>query len=217
MSDDDQTTNGAAASTPATQEPPGAPATPEQRIATLETEKADLRDRMLRIAAEFENWKKRARKEQSDGESKVRESVLRDVLEVMDNLERATAATGGATDLQSVQQGIALVLRLFNSKLERYDVKPLEAKGRPFDPRLHEAISQAPSTEVPPGTVLSELQKGYKLGDRLLRPAAVVVAIAPPGSPSGADGKGSGGSSEIDLGEDSGDRSDGHPGTGPRT
>jgi len=195
---EDETTNGAASS-PAAEPPAAPPATPEERIAALEAEKADLRDRMLRIAAEFENWKKRSRKEQTDNEAKVRESVLRDMLEVIDNLDRATAATGGTTDLQSVQQGIALVLRLFAQKLERYDVKPLDAKGKPFDPRLHEAISQAPSAEVAPGTVLAELQKGYKVGDRLLRPAAVVVAIAAPGAAPTNDGAKP---AEIDLGED---------------
>lgn len=209
MSEDDQTTNGAA-DVPASTEQPAAAASPDERIAALEAEKADLKDRMLRIAAEFENWKKRARKEQTDNEAKVREAVLRDMLEVIDNLDRATAATGGATDLQSVQQGIALVLRLFAQKLERYDIKPVEAKGKPFDPRLHEAISQAPSAEVPPGTVLNELQKGYKVGERLLRPAAVVVAIAPPSAASQAkpdtkpDGKPSGTPAEIDLGDESG-------------
>jgi molecular chaperone GrpE len=205
---EDETTNGSAAAAPAPAEAPAAaPSTPEERIAALEAEKADTRDRMLRIAAEFENYKKRARKEQTDSEAKVRESVLRDMLEVIDNLDRATAATGGATDLQSVQQGIALVLRLFAQKLERYDVKPLDAKGKPFDPRLHEAISQAPSADVAPGTVLAELQKGYKVGDRLLRPAAVVVAIAPPASPANDGAK----PAEIDLGDDgnSGDKSGG--------
>ena len=208
MSEDDQTTNGTAATPPSASEPAAAaPATPEERIAALEAEKAETRDRMLRIAAEFENYKKRSRKEQTDNEGKVREAVLRDMLEVIDNLDRATAATGGATDLQSVQQGIALVLRLFAQKLERYDVKPLDAKGKPFDPRLHEAISQAPSAEVAPGTVLNELQKGYKIGERLLRPAAVVVAIAPPSPPSpDGGGSGSGTPTEISLDDDSGKR-----------
>jgi molecular chaperone GrpE len=201
MSEDDQTSNGAAPDAPAAAAP-AAPVTLEERIATLEAEKADLRDRMLRIAAEFENWKKRARKEQTDSEAKVREGVLRDMLEVIDNLDRAAAATGGATDLQSVQQGVSLVSRLASQKLERYDVKPLEAKGKPFDPRVHEAISQAPSSDVPPGTVLNELMKGYKVGDRLLRPAAVVVAIAPPGSAPAPDGKPAGGAAEIDLGDE---------------
>jgi molecular chaperone GrpE len=202
MTTDDQPANGAPAAD-ATSSADAPASSAEEKIRALETEKADLKDRMLRIAAEFENWKKRARKEQSDAESKVREAVLRDMLEVMDNLERATAATGGASDLQSVQQGIALVLRLFAQKLERYDIKAVEAQGKPFDPRLHEAISQAPSADVAPGTVLKELQKGYKLGDRLLRPASVVVAIAPPASPPSSNGGGSG-PSEIDL-EEKGD------------
>jgi molecular chaperone GrpE len=204
MSEDDQTTNGAAPDSPPAEPPAPAPVSPEDRVAALEAEKVDLRDRMLRIAAEFENWKKRARKEQTDNEAKVREAVLRDMLEVIDALDRATAAVGGASDLQSVQQGIALVLRLFGQKLERYDVKPLEAKGKPFDPRVHEAISQAPSAEVPPGTVLNELQKGYKVGDRLLRPAAVVVAVAPPASAPAPDAKSEGGAAEIDLSDDKG-------------
>src|SRR3954470_2341644 len=161
---------------------PAALKTPEDRMAALEAEKADLKDRMLRIAAEFENWKKRARREQTEAESKMRDAVLRDMLEVMDNLERATGAweTSAPSDPQSVLQGVNLVLRMFQSKLERYDIHPLDAKGKPFDPRLHDAISQVPSADVAPGTVISELQKGYRAGERLLRPASVVVAVAPP-------------------------------------
>ena len=185
--EDHPTTNG---NPEAASAPPTTPST-DERIAALEAEKAELRDRMLRIAAEFENWKKRARKEQTEADSKGRESVLRDMLEVIDNLDRATASwTTGAADLQAVQQGVALVQRLFQAKLERHDVRPLEAKGKPFDPRLHDAISQVPSADVPPGTVLSELQKGYRIGDRLLRPASVVVALAPP---TAATGDGAGG------------------------
>jgi molecular chaperone GrpE len=168
-------------------QPAGDPAA--QRIATLEKESGELRDRMLRIAAEFDNYKKRVRREQSDNESKAREAVLKDMLEVADNLERAAAAVEGAPDIKALQQGVALVLRQFQSKLERYDVKPLETKGQPFDPRLHDAISQVPSADAPPGSVLNEVQKGYKIGDRLLRPAMVVVAVAPP-SASKANGSG---------------------------
>ena len=74
-------------------------------------------------------------------------------------------------------------MRLFKSKLERYSVTAIEAKGQPFDPRVHDAISQSPSAEATPGTVLRELQKGYRVGERLLRPAVVVVAVAPPAPP----------------------------------
>jgi len=165
-------------------EPP-APPTSEERIATLEAEKADVRDRMLRIAADFDNYKKRARKDQSDGEARAKESVLRDFLEIADNLERATTSwkgdqDGKEADAKSIRDGVELVLRQFRSKLERYQVKVIESVGLPFDPRFHEAISQAPSAEAKPGSVLHELQKGYLIGEKLLRPAMVVVAAAAP-------------------------------------
>lgn len=175
-------TNGGAGAAPA-EPPPELPApTAEERVATLETEKAELRDRMLRIAADFDNWKKRSRKEMTDAETRSKEQVLRDFLEVIDNLERATAAWGEGrdSDAKAVRDGVDLVLRQFRSKLDRYQVKPVDAKGAAFDPRLHEAISQTPSAEAKPGTVVHELQKGYMIGDRLLRPAMVVVAVAPP-------------------------------------
>jgi molecular chaperone GrpE len=196
MTQDDQQTNGSNGEEPAPAEPAGAPSvpgSPEERIAALEAEKQDLRDRMLRIAAEFDNWKKRSRREQTDAESKARESVLRDMLEVIDNLERATASwQTGPVDAQAIQQGVQLVLRQGHSKLERHDVKAIEAKGKAFDPRVHDAISQVPSADVAAGTVLSELQKGYRIGDRLLRPASVVVAIAPPTPGSGSEAAGKG-------------------------
>jgi molecular chaperone GrpE len=159
------------------QEPP-APPTLEERLSALENEKLELKDRMLRIAADFENWKKRSRKEMADGEAKAREGVLRDFLEVVDNLERASSsfAEGKEGDIVAVKEGVSLVLRQFQSKFERYQVKAVSAKDAIFDPRVHEAISQVPSPGVKPGTVVHELQKGYFIGDRLLRPAMVVVA-----------------------------------------
>jgi molecular chaperone GrpE len=168
--------------------PAAVPPTPEERIASLEAEKAEFRDRMLRIAADFDNWKKRARKEQGDLETRAREGVLRDILEVADNLERAMASFGDGkqVDAASVHEGVEMVLRQFRSKLERYQVKPVEAVGQAFDPRFHEAIAQMPTADVKPGSILRELQKGYLIGERLLRPAMVVVATAPP-APSPTD------------------------------
>jgi molecular chaperone GrpE len=153
----------------------------KERIAVVEGEKAEIYDRMLRIAADFDNWKKRARKDQTDGELRTKESVLCNFLEIVDSLERATAlwADGKETDAKSVRNGVELVLRQFLSKLQHYDVKPMAAAGVPFDPRMHEAVSQVPSADVTPGSVLHELQKGYLIGDKLLRPAMVVVAAAP--------------------------------------
>ena len=153
----------------------------KERIAVVEGEKAEIYDRMLRIAADFDNWKKRARRDQADGEMQAKESVLRDFLEIVDSLERATVvwADGREIDAKSVRDGVELVLRQFRSKLARYDVKPMEATGVPFDPHMHEAVSQIPSATVTPGHVLHELQKGYLIGEKLLRPAMVVVAAAP--------------------------------------
>jgi molecular chaperone GrpE len=158
-----------------------APTTQDGRIAAVEAEKAEIYGRMLHIAADFENWKKRAQREQADGEMHAKESVLRDFLEIADSLERATElwAEGKESDAKSVRNGIELVLRQFRSKLERCLVKPMEAVGLPFDPRVHEAVSQAPSAAVRPGSVLHELQKGYLIGEKLLRPTLVVVASAP--------------------------------------
>lgn len=158
----------------------------ESKLLTLTAERDELKDRMLRIAAEFDNWKKRARKEQDDAENKVRESVLKDVLDVMDNLERAVSAYGdgttvppGGVDGPAILKGVALVLRVFQGKLDRYGIKPIVAAGQPFDPRLHEAISRIERSDVPPGTVAVELQRGYRIGDRLLRPSMVSVATTP--------------------------------------
>lgn len=166
-----------------------APSTPEQKIAALEAERNEIKDRMLRIAADFENWKKRARKDQTDAEISAREKVLKDMLEVADNLERAVSAHAQATagngapaaDPGGIVKGVNLVLRLFQQKLERSDVRPFEALGQPFDPRLHEAISRVEHPEIPAGSVAVELQKGYKIGDRLLRPAMVSVSSGPKG------------------------------------
>ena len=131
--------------------------------------------------AELESYRRRVRKEMDEHEVRVRKTVLLDFLEVADNLERATAAwkEGGANSLNAVQEGIASVLRLFHAKLEHYAVTAFEAEGKPFDPRVHHAVAQSTSTDTTPVTVLCEVQKGYCMDGRLLRPAAVVVASAP--------------------------------------
>ena len=161
----------------------GPEATPAERIAALQAERDDFKDRMLRIAADFENWKKRARKSETDAVTEARERVLKDMLEVVDNLERAVgmqaAGGNGAADGSAVLKGVDLVLRVLKQKLERHDVKAFEAAGQPFDPRVHEAISRVASADVPAGNVAVELQKGYRLGERLLRPALVSVSSGP--------------------------------------
>ena len=143
---------------------------PEQEADSLEFQKV-----------EFEKYRKRACKEMEEHELKAREAIVGDFLEVADNLERAIVSwkEGDKKNVQSIQDGVELVLRLFRSKLERYSVTVLDSKGKPFDPYVHHAVSQLPSDDVMPGTVLHEVQKGYWMGERLLRPASVVVASSP--------------------------------------
>ncbi len=157
------------------------------RVAALEAEKRDLHDRLLRIAAEFENWKKRAKREQDEAGTRGREALLRDLLPALDNLERALKA---APEKDPVAVGVRLVDKQITAALEKFDVKRFSAMGQPFDPNLHEAIQQVESADVPPGHVAAEFAQGYTIGGRLLRAAMVGVAKAPAGAEqtSGGDG-----------------------------
>lgn len=154
--------------------------TPEERIAALEREKKELYDRLLRTAADFDNFRKRSRKDLEDARHATREEVLKEMLQVVDNLERALAATQQpGAGAEGIVEGVKLVLRQFQAVLERFGVKAFESVGQPFDPARHDAISQIETTEHPPGTVAGEMVKGYMMGGRLLRPALVAVAKAP--------------------------------------
>jgi len=147
----------------------------EVKIASLEQAKKDNWDRNLRAAADIENLRKRTKRELEDARYDAKTKTLKEMLPVVDNLERAiehAAASGGNTP---IVEGVQLVLRQFQTAFERLEVVAVEAQDRPFDPNLHEAISQQES-EAPPGTIVQVLQRGYKIGERLLRPALVVVA-----------------------------------------
>jgi molecular chaperone GrpE len=156
-----------------------------ERLAAVEKEKNEHYDRLLRSAADLDNFRKRARKEQDDARLKAREDVLKEILPGIDNLERALVV-GNPGD--PVVDGVRMVLRQFHSALERFDVKAFESVGQPFDPSRHEAISQVETSDRPPGTVVTELQRGYMNGPRLLRPAMVTVAKAPAPPPPPAEG-----------------------------
>jgi len=134
----------------------------------------DTHERLLRTAAEFDNFKKRAVKEKEDVQRFGIERLLKDFLPVMDNLERALDHAE-QHDPRQVIEGVRLVQKLFETTLAKHGVTGFSAVGKPFDPALHEALMQQESDE-PAGTVVSEMAKGYKLNDRLVRPAAVVVA-----------------------------------------
>jgi molecular chaperone GrpE len=145
------------------------------RIAQLEKEKKDNWDRYLRAAADLENMRKRQKREMEDARFDAKGKVLKEMLPVVDNLERAIEHAAQQAAGNPIVEGVQLVLRQFLTAFERLDVVPIEAANQPFDPNLHEAISQQESDQ-PPGTVVQVLQRGYRSGDRLLRPALVVVA-----------------------------------------
>jgi len=154
---------------------------PATRIAALEAdlakvtqEKKDLWEKFVRAAADLENFRKRTKRDLDDAKAESRTRILKEMLPVADNLERAVAHATGS-DAAAVLEGVRLVLRQFTHAFERCEVHPVEAEGKPFDPNQHEAIGQQESEQAP-GTIVSVLQKGYRLGERLLRPALVVVA-----------------------------------------
>jgi molecular chaperone GrpE len=134
----------------------------------------DTHERLLRTAAEFDNFKKRAQKEKEDVQKFGSERLLKDFLPVLDNLERALDHAE-QHDPMAVVEGVKLVQKLFETTLAKHGVVGFSAVGKPFDPSVHEALMQQES-DADPGTVVSEMAKGYKLHDRLVRPAAVVVA-----------------------------------------
>jgi molecular chaperone GrpE len=159
---------------------------PEPEPDPLEVAKAELgrvRDQLLRTAADFDNFRKRSRREVADAETRARDEVFREMLPVFDNLERAMQHSEGTTDVQALADGIRMVMKQFVDTLGRMGIERVSAVGKPFDPAVHEAIQHLETAEFPPGTIAAEAQPGYRQGDRLLRPALVVVAKAPPDGP----------------------------------
>ena len=164
---------------------PLAPATvtPEQ-LSGLEERaaKADEHwDRLLRTTADFENFKKRAAREKQDAIKFANETLLQKLIPVLDNLDMALAAgqANSPETAKSLQTGVNMVFQQLKSALAESGLEEVDAAGKVFDPNLHEAVSQKETAEVPEGQVVQQLRKGYKLRERLLRPASVVVAKAP--------------------------------------
>lgn len=150
-------------------------------IAALRQEADENRDRLLRLAAEFENYKKRMERERESLLKYAGESILRELLVTVDNLDRALEqGTCESEDLQkqlcSLLEGVKLTRKGLLSGLEKFGVVPLESVGQPFDPNVQEALTMEASAEVPVNHVLREFLKGYRFKDRLLRAAKVVVS-----------------------------------------
>ena len=138
---------------------------------------AELNERIIRLTADFDNFRKRAQREKDEARQFANQGLLEKLLPVLDNFEMALTAVKDADP--SVRDGVQMILDQLLGVLKESGVEPVDAMGQPFDPNLHEALSQEETTEVEEGTVVQQVQRGYKLNDRLVRPARVVVAKAP--------------------------------------
>lgn len=180
--------------------------TPEERAAQLAKENEQLQDKYVRLMADFDNFRKRSGKEKSEIIRFGNEDLLKDILPIVDNIERLLTYSYQETNWKSFQEGIELLLADIGKTLANYGVEPIDALGKAFDPNLHEAMQRAETEEAPANTVVEVYQKGYLYRGRLLRPSLVVVAVPPTEvgeaeeqgysddkwGPGGGDGKGEG-------------------------
>jgi molecular chaperone GrpE len=170
---------------PADLEPNGAgqPAAQESlqdaqaKLEAKERECKETYDRLLRMTADYENYKKRMSREMEDFRKYANQSLLKEILSVIDHIELAIQAADAPSGADtSMVEGLHLTLKEFLRILEKFNVKPIEAVGQPFDPQMHEAILREACDRFPENTVVREMQKGYTIHNRLLRPSLVVVA-----------------------------------------
>ncbi len=155
------------------------PAESPSEIARLHEEKQALYERMIRLAAEFENYRKRIERDRERMREEIVAEVLTQLLPIVDDFERALEGAKWLREIDGLLQGLDLIYRRLLEVLARFNVRPIESLGRPFDPMRHEALAVEPTDEYPENTILDEYQRGYMMGDRLLRPARVKVAVRP--------------------------------------
>lgn len=152
----------------------------QAQVDTMTQERATLYDQLLRRQAEFENYRRRVDRERSEAYTRARAEVLLELLPVIDNFERALASlenSGG--DAESLRHGVELIHKQFKDALTKFGLEPVESVGQTFDPHVHEAVTIEPTDKHKENTVIEEFQRGYKLGEKLLRPAKVKVASSP--------------------------------------
>jgi molecular chaperone GrpE len=148
-------------------------------IKKAQSETSELKDKWLRAAADLENYKKRSAREKEDVLKFANERLLKDILPVLDDLDRSLQAVPNTLESQSLSEGVRMVQKKFLSQLEKHGVTTFSSTGQPFDPNQHEAVQQLHSDEVPAGAVAAEARRGFFLNGRLLRPALVVVSLGP--------------------------------------
>ena len=151
----------------------------QAELETAEQEAKETYDRFLRVSAEFENYKKRSAREMDDLRKYANQFLIVEMLAVVDNLERAlNSSNGNSSNDKCMADGVNLTLKEILKVFEKFNVKPIESIGQSFDPNFHQAMMQEETDDYPENTVITELQKGYMIHDRLLRPSMVVVAAS---------------------------------------
>jgi molecular chaperone GrpE len=150
--------------------------TSEEKLAKTDKENKDLQDRLLRLSAEFENFKKRNRREMSEFKKFASEVLIKDLLPVLDNLDRALETISADEACKAINEGVSMTRDEMLKVFSKYGVQSIEALEKDFDPALHQAVGQEESAESPKNTVLKEFQKGYTIHGRLLRPSMVIVS-----------------------------------------
>ncbi|OEU46451.1 MAG: nucleotide exchange factor GrpE [Desulfobacterales bacterium S3730MH5] len=153
----------------------------KERLEAAEKKAESNYERLLRMTAEFENYKKRSEREMNDFRKFANESLIKEILPVVDNLERAldTRNETNSDALEGIREGVEMTLKGLKDSLKKFGVAPMDALGKPFDPNFHQAVSQEEREGYAENTVSKELQKGYMLSDRLLRPSMVVISKMP--------------------------------------
>jgi len=162
-------------------EPVGEPASEKQTPGTTEKplEYDELLDTLKRLKAEYANYQKRIEREREEWRETSARGVFGKILPVLDNLERALVSSKEHADTDQLQSGVELILKQFRQTLTAEGIEPLESVGKKFDPRFHDAVMLKETGEVPPQTIVSEVVRGYMMGDKVLRPASVVVSRPP--------------------------------------
>jgi molecular chaperone GrpE len=169
---------------------PEAGGTPEDTIAQLERELADLKDQLLRKSADFDNYRKRMQREKEEFASYANRELLLDIVPIIDDFERAIKSGEESEDFASFHDGIVMIEKQFTSMLERkWKLQRFDSEGEEFDPQRHEAMMTEDSSDVEHPTVLEDFQKGYLLSERVLRPAKVKVAMPVATVADGENGK----------------------------
>lgn len=151
----------------------------QARVAELEQAYEEQKNLYLRTLADFQNYRRRQQEEMERQRGLLLESVMTDLLPILDNFERALEAAEATRELETLIEGVRMTERQIKAVLARYDIHPIVAIGQPFDPNLHEAIQRVETTDYEDGIVIDEVERGYRMGERVLRPSRVIVAKHP--------------------------------------